>query len=80
MFIDMDGMPWYKKIKLLRVGNDLSQQALAAKCGTTQKQIWLWESGSNYPSPVNRKVLAVALGVSQEFIFGSQTSMDKKVI
>lgn len=67
--IDMDSLPWHKRLLLLRTLKSWSQNEAAKRCGTNQKVFWLWESGKSYPRQNSRKAIAAAFGVKEEDIF-----------
>ena len=37
------GLPWYKKIEILRIIKGWTQEEAAEKCFTKQKAYWTWE-------------------------------------
>lgn len=62
-------IPWNKKIAALRIMMDLNQQELADKVGTTQRVIYLWESGKSNPRNLSKKAICRALGIEEEELF-----------
>ncbi|MPQ44594.1 helix-turn-helix transcriptional regulator [Clostridium tarantellae] len=65
------GLPWYKKIAVLRVIQGWSQKEAAEKCLTHQKVYWVWEKGQRYPRLASRKAIADAYGLKIEDIFSA---------
>ncbi|MDP4144128.1 MAG: helix-turn-helix transcriptional regulator [Bacillota bacterium] len=68
--IEVGKLAWNKKIEVLRVLNNLTQEEAAAKCNTTQKVFWSWENGKRYPRENSRLAIAKAFNVKAEDIFG----------
>lgn len=64
------GAPWNKKIEILQVLNDLSQEQAAERCGTNQKVYWNWINAKSYPRKNSRRAIAIGFGVSEKDIFG----------
>ena len=58
------------RIKGLRMHLDMTQDQLAEMVGTNARQIWRWESGENVPRADILGFIAVALGVSSDFLLG----------
>lgn len=71
-------LPWYDKIKILRIANGLSQEEAAEKCMTNQKMWWNWETGKNYPRKINRHAIAKIFDVDMKDIFEENESEDKE--
>lgn len=67
-----NSVPWYRKMKLLRVAKGWSQREAAEKCLTNQKAYWNWEKGKRYPRRSSRKVMCDAFGVETEEIFSDK--------
>jgi transcriptional regulator with XRE-family HTH domain len=63
------GMPWNKKIEILRITRGWSQDEAAAKCNTGTKVYWLWENGKSYPRNNSRRSIAMAFEVPETDIF-----------
>ena len=63
-------LPWYKKLEVLRVVKDWTQEQAAEACGTNQKVYWNWEKGHKYPRNSSRRCISMGFGVPQEVIFG----------
>ena len=62
--------PWYKKIQVLQMlAGWKNQHETADKYGTTQRQVWLWNSGKCIPQQASRKAIARAHGVTITDIF-----------
>lgn len=70
-------LPWYKKIKILRIVNDWEQDEAAEKCGTSKRIYWNWENGVCMPIKNNRRYIAKAFGVPEEDIFSKEEIMNK---
>lgn len=60
---------WFKKLEVLRNLRGWSQTETADKCGTTQKNYWLWETGQAYPRKRSQKAIASVFGVSVNELF-----------
>jgi len=56
------------KIKEARMNAGLSQQKLADASGVKRATIAAWESGRNQPDPVAIRAIAIACGVSADFL------------
>lgn len=62
-------LSWNKKIEVLRVAHNWTQEETADKCNTTQKMYWSWEKGKNYPRKRSQKSIARVFNVKVEDIF-----------
>lgn len=62
-------LSWNKKLEILRIANDWSQEEAARECGTTKKNFWLWETGRTIPRFNSKRAIAMAFKVSMEEIF-----------
>lgn len=63
-------------LRSLREAAGLSQGALSDRCkeagaAISQSRISEYESGSRFPRPDNARVLALALGVTPEAVYGA---------
>lgn len=65
----INNLPWNKKIEVLRVANNWTQQEAAEKCNTNQKMYWNWEKGINYPRKKSQISIARAYRVKIKDIF-----------
>ena len=65
----LNGLTWNKKIEILRIANNWTQEEAAKRCSTNQKMYWSWEKGKNYPRKSNQKLIAKAYKVKVEDIF-----------
>lgn len=61
-------------IRDLRLRQNLSQEALAKKVGTTQAAVAMWESGARIPRTDKIPVLAEALGCNVADLFSKQAN------
>lgn len=61
---------WSKKITVLRTMMGLNQQELADKVGTTQRVVYLWESGRANPRGTSKKAICNALEITEAELFG----------
>jgi transcriptional regulator with XRE-family HTH domain len=59
-----------EKIKYYRLSRNLSQTALAEKCGTTRLQIYRYEKGLQSPGAVKLKAISEALSISIDILMG----------
>ncbi|WP_461206422.1 helix-turn-helix transcriptional regulator [Clostridium sp. DL1XJH146] len=64
-------IPWYKKLQILRIVDDLTQLEAADKCNTTRKIFWLWEKGKSYPNRNSRRSIAKAFRIDEKELFNS---------
>jgi transcriptional regulator with XRE-family HTH domain len=71
MMLDIQELPWNKKILILRVARDWSQVEAAERCGTTQKVWWTWENGKKYPRYNSQRAIARIFNVSVKELFGN---------
>lgn len=62
-------LPWNKKLEVLRIVNNWTQEDAAKKCNTNQKVYWSWENGKNYPRKRSQEVIARAFKVKIQDIF-----------
>ncbi|OBR96828.1 hypothetical protein CLRAG_03370 [Clostridium ragsdalei P11] len=70
MSIDtLTGLPWNKKLEVLRIVNNWTQEYAAQKCNTNQKVYWSWENGKNYPRKRSQQSIAKAFKVKIHDIF-----------
>jgi transcriptional regulator with XRE-family HTH domain len=63
------GMPWHKRIEILRIARGWTQDEAAERCNTGTKVYWLWENGKSYPRNNSRRSIAIAFGVPEADIF-----------
>jgi DNA-binding XRE family transcriptional regulator len=66
----MDNLPWNRKLATLRAARGLSQNEAADICGTTRKNLFLWEQAKTYPRKNSRRAIARAYELPVEEIFG----------
>lgn len=71
MKIDLDLLPWYQRLELLRTLKKWSQRSAAERCNVTHKMYWSWESGERVPHKNNRLAISSAFGVTEQDIFGN---------
>lgn len=64
-----DKLSWNKKMEILRVANNWTQEEAAKKCNTNQKMYWNWERGIHYPRKGSQTSIANAFEVKIEDIF-----------
>lgn len=62
-------LPWNKKLEVLRIVNNWTQEDAAKKCNTNQKVYWSWENGKNYPRKRSQALIARAFEVEIHDIF-----------
>jgi transcriptional regulator with XRE-family HTH domain len=62
---------FYERIKYLRKIRNLTIKQAADRCITTEKCWSDWENGRAIPRKRNRRIIALALNVSEEIIFGT---------
>ena len=60
------------RIRFLRRSQDLTQETLARMALTTQPTVARWERDEFLPHKASKKLLADALGVAPEFLFGER--------
>lgn len=68
-----------ERIKYRRIQLGMSQEELAFKVGTTQKQISRYERGVNDPTGDVLSKLADALNTTADYILGRSDSPDREV-
>lgn len=68
-----------KRLKKRRIELGLSQEELAARLETTQKQIWRYESGEVDPSAETLVRLAKVLNVSVDYLLGLVDTPDTEI-
>lgn len=61
-----------EKIKALRLEKGLTQPQLAKLVGVTSGMISIWENDINEPKASNLKALALALGVTTDYLVGAE--------
>ena len=59
-----------ERIKKLRCGRGMSQEALGKVIGVKQDSIYAYEKGKNYPEVRNLIILADYFGVSIDYLVG----------
>ncbi|MBQ9879709.1 MAG: helix-turn-helix domain-containing protein [Clostridia bacterium] len=65
-----------KNIKKFRTREGISQRALAARLGVSEKTVWAWESDRSSPDAGMLRALSEALGVKvEELIYGSMKNV-----
>jgi DNA-binding XRE family transcriptional regulator len=65
----LNSVTWNKKMELLRIVNNWTQEEAAKKCNTNQKMYWSWEKGKNYPRKRSQILIAGAFDVKVNDIF-----------
>ncbi len=68
-----------ERIKELRLGNQKTQDALAAKLGVTAQAVSRWEKGICYPDMELIPSIANCFGVSIDELFGYENSRERKI-
>ncbi|MCY6958411.1 helix-turn-helix transcriptional regulator [Clostridium brassicae] len=63
------GLPWNKKLEILRAVKGWTQVEAAKRCNTHQKLYWSWEKGKTHPSKKSQAAIASAYDVEVEDIF-----------
>ena len=66
-----------EKIHQLRLKNSLTLEQLAAKIGTTKGHVWALENTTKNYSAKKLHAIALALGVSVEFLWTTQKASRK---
>lgn len=66
-----------ERIKLFRQDRAVSQKAMAETLGVSYQSIGLWEKGTNNPSTQSIKFIAMAYGVSEEWLRTGEGQMQK---
>ena len=61
-----------EKINALRLEKGLTQPQLAKLVGVTSGMISIWENDINEPKASNLKALALALGVTTDYLVGAE--------
>lgn len=65
----LSNLTWNKKMEVLRIVNNWTQEQAAQKCSTNQKMYWSWENGKNYPRKRSQVLIADAFDVKVSDIF-----------
>lgn len=65
----IEKLPWNKKMIVARTLQGLTQKQAADKIGTTQKMIWMWETGRSSPRKMSQTAIAKAYEVNREELF-----------
>jgi transcriptional regulator with XRE-family HTH domain len=68
-----------ERIKHLRTINAMSQNELAHKIGSSQTQVWKYETGQNEPTSGVIINLAKALNTSPDYLLGFTDDPERKV-
>jgi transcriptional regulator with XRE-family HTH domain len=68
----LQNLPWYKRLAVLRINKDQTQDGIAKQIGVHPDTLRAWESGKQYPSRVSRRLLAKFYGVVETEIFGER--------
>jgi transcriptional regulator with XRE-family HTH domain len=66
---EVEKAPWNIKLIIARMLLNLTQKEAADKIGTSQKMVWIWESGKVMPRERSRRAIASAYGVNYEELF-----------
>lgn len=69
-FIEM--LPWHKKIKILRIIKEWTQQEAADNCSVDRRAYQMWEKGISKPHKNNRKMIASVFEIEEREIFGNE--------
>lgn len=69
MYEFIEKLPWNKKMEVLRIAKGLTQEEMAEKCFTTQKNYWSWEKAIAYPRKNSRRAIAQAFQINEDEIF-----------
>lgn len=67
------------RIAACRIMNGERQQDVAQKAGVTSAVISHWECGQRAPSVGNLKILALALGVSADYLLGLPDNLRRSI-
>jgi transcriptional regulator with XRE-family HTH domain len=62
-----------KRLREIRVENELTQKQLAELLQTTDDSIYSWEKGRSQPSIETLRKICVALNVSADYLIGVKT-------
>ena len=62
-----------KRLKEIRVENELTQKQLAELLQTTDDSIYSWEKGRSQPSIETLRKICVTLNVSADYLIGVKT-------
>ena len=63
-------MEYYERIKDIRTDKEETQTDLAKAIGSTQTQVWRWETGKQEPTISKLKAICEHYGVSADYILG----------
>lgn len=73
MINDFDMLPWWEKLKLLRIKEKLTQIQLAERIGVSTKTYIRWEKGTNVPMQIYKAAVGNVLKVDAKELFGRNT-------
>ena len=68
-----------KKIRYIRMANNLTTEELAWRLGTVARTVELWESGKARPNSRRCKIIADMGGISLDELYGSNPEYDEVV-
>ena len=68
-----------KKIRYIRIANDLTTEELAWRLGTVARTVELWESGKARPNSKRCKIIADMGGISLDELYGLNPDYDEMV-
>lgn len=76
----MDNNTFAKRIKQLRIDNNLTQKDIADKLGMTPTGVSYWESGTAIPNYETLKKLANLFNVSIDYLTGNESNNKEKEV
>lgn len=63
-------MQYYERLKATREDKDIPQRELAEAIGTSQAQIWKYESGKQEMTVLKLREICLYMNVSADYILG----------
>lgn len=68
-----------KKIRYIRMANDLTMREMAWRLGTVEKAVELWESGKARPNSKRCKIIADMGGITLDELYGVNPDCDEMI-
>lgn len=68
-----------KKIRYIRMANDLTMREMAWRLGTVEKAVEVWESGKARPNSKRCKIIADMGGITLDELYGVNPDYDEMI-
>lgn len=79
MMVEKDYRILGRKIRYIRMANNLTMREMAWRLGTVEKAVELWESGKARPNSRRCKIIADMGGISLDELYGSNPDYGEAV-